>query len=219
MTQKRSFCTKAGGCVTGRIHGIVEAASALRTIASPFVVPGLLQTAEYTFELRRWSVVGFGGEYDDLVEQARQRRRADLQQAVFDRERPLQFWPVLDETIFLRTVTPDDVLHRQVAHLAKLAVKPNIKIQILPLRGESPLTHGFVLAEGSEGRTLICEEEEATIVTDRERPEIIDLAERHYARLASLALSPEMSAEILAERAAQPPQALRDPANMYRAVL
>ncbi|MEV2244277.1 helix-turn-helix transcriptional regulator [Streptomyces sp. NPDC049970] len=98
------------------------------------LVPGLLQTPEYgravTVASRAWQTAE---EIDQFVQVrlARQQRLSG--------EDPLELWAVLAEGVLHQQVGGKTVMHGQLEHLADLAERPNITIQVLPFsRGAHP---------------------------------------------------------------------------------
>jgi transcriptional regulator with XRE-family HTH domain len=102
-----------------------------RVVASydALVIPGLFQTREYAAALIR---AGHPNLSDAEVQ-----RRVDLRmerQTVLTREpQPLQVWSVLDEAALRRPIGGPTVTRAQLTHLVKLAERPNIDLQVLPL--------------------------------------------------------------------------------------
>ena len=109
------------------------------------VVTGLLQTEAYA----RHIISGYGrvepiapGMIGRMV-RVRMRR-----QQVLDRD-GLQLSVVLDESVLKRRIGDESVMYEQLQHLARLADRPNLKLQVLPLDtqhtvfGESFVIFGF----------------------------------------------------------------------------
>ncbi len=102
-----------------------------RVVASydALVIPGLFQTPDYAAALIR---AGHPSLSDAEVQ-----RRVDLRmerQKVLDREpEPPQVWSVLDEAALRRPVGGPEIMRAQLHHLAHLAQRPNIDLQVLPL--------------------------------------------------------------------------------------
>ncbi|WP_329589250.1 helix-turn-helix domain-containing protein [Streptomyces sp. NBC_01362] len=98
------------------------------------LVPGLLQTPDYgravTVASRAWQTPE---EIDQFVQVrlARQERLAG--------DDPLELWAVLAEGVLHQQVGGQAVMHDQLDHLANLAERPNITVQVLPFsRGAHP---------------------------------------------------------------------------------
>ncbi|GGS62547.1 transcriptional regulator [Planobispora rosea] len=117
-----------------------EATSALNW--EPQVVPGLLQTEDYAREVTRamQAVMRIPpGELRDLVK-ARMARQ-DLLRGVD----PLRLWVVLDESVLLRRFGGATVMREQLERLIEWSRMPNIRVQVLPLSGLSPINTGSFL--------------------------------------------------------------------------
>jgi transcriptional regulator with XRE-family HTH domain len=96
----------------------------------PNIVPGLLQTREYSaavIDVRR----SLGEQEKSLAADGllalRERRKEILK-----RDRPPQMWAVVGEAAVLTQVGGRAVMDGQLQHLLNLAERPNITIQLLP---------------------------------------------------------------------------------------
>lgn len=91
------------------------------------LVPGLLQTAEYgravTVASRAWQTPE---EIDQFV-QVRLARQGRLVG-----ETPMEFWAVLAEGVLRQQVGGPAVMRAQLEHMAVMAERPNVTVQILP---------------------------------------------------------------------------------------
>jgi len=95
------------------------------------VVPGMLQTEEYT---RALLAAASPGESEDAAEahvSARRERQGLLNRA----ENPLQFIAVLDESVIRRLIGGPDIMRSQLKHLADMGRARSVTIQILPFSG------------------------------------------------------------------------------------
>ncbi|MEQ4715658.1 helix-turn-helix transcriptional regulator [Nonomuraea sp. B19D2] len=122
---------------------VEEKAHTIRTW-QPLVVPGLLQTPRYAQAILSAAPWATEQWVEDAVE-TRLRR-----QSVFEREDPPMYWALLDECVLLRSVGEKEVMREQLEHLLKMAERPNISFQIVPLEvGATPgVLGGFALAQG-----------------------------------------------------------------------
>ena len=91
------------------------------------VVPGLLQTPEYTRALIRDG----HGVLDDTVGRFVESRRE--RQRILDRTTPPTLSFLIDEALLGRPVGGVDVMRSQIAHLLRMAERPGISIRVLPL--------------------------------------------------------------------------------------
>ena len=108
------------------------------------VLPGLLQTESYARGLLsvQMSLAPDQLDEDVLARVARQ--------AVFDRDRPLEYWVVLDECALRRPVGSREAMRDALAHVVEMARRPNIVVQVVPLEAgaHQGLNGGsFVIAE------------------------------------------------------------------------
>ncbi|MEU0650837.1 helix-turn-helix domain-containing protein [Streptomyces albogriseolus] len=110
-----------------RLVGLQEAAATIRTFEIQYV-PGLLQTADYTRAVvERGLPNASASEVQRRVEL--RMRRAQL----LLREDAPQLWAVIDESVLLRVLGDRAVMRDQLDHLAKMAARPNVTLQIVPL--------------------------------------------------------------------------------------
>ena len=95
------------------------------------VVPGLLQTEGYARHIiNSYSrVEPIAPALVERLDKVRMRR-----QQVLDRNPPLMLSIVLDESILRRQIGDELVMHQQLQRLAREADRPNLTLQILPLR-------------------------------------------------------------------------------------
>jgi len=110
-----------------RLVGLQEAAATIRTFEIQYV-PGLLQTAAYTRAVvERGLPNAPASEVQRRVEL--RMRRAEL---LLRPDAP-QLWAVVDESVLLRVLGSREVMREQLEHLATMAERPNVTVQIVPL--------------------------------------------------------------------------------------
>ncbi|WP_280230121.1 helix-turn-helix domain-containing protein [Nocardia cyriacigeorgica] len=107
----------------GTYLGLEQAATKIRTYEA-HLVPGLLQTPEYT---RAVVTLGYEDADTDRRVAVRQRR-----QEILHRSDPPFVWAVIDEAALHRPVGGADVHRAQMHHLVELAQLPNVTIQVVP---------------------------------------------------------------------------------------
>lgn len=107
--------------------GLEAEAAAIRAF-QPLVIPGLAQTQDYARALTR----GLTTLTDDEIEQ-RVRVRTERQRVLTAAD-PVQLNVVLDEAAIRRAVGGPDVMRAQLEHLAALAKRPNVTVQVVPFR-------------------------------------------------------------------------------------
>lgn len=117
--------------------GLQEAASVIRSY-EVLLVPGLLQTPEYARAV---------GEGSDLVyDKEMASRRAELRlarQELLDYPDPPKLWVVLEEAVLYRKVAPREVMAHQMRHLAVMAQRPSIRVQVIPFDAVACVGSGF----------------------------------------------------------------------------
>jgi transcriptional regulator with XRE-family HTH domain len=93
------------------------------------VVPGLLQTEQYSRE-----VLSGYSELTPIPPMASERRveTRRLRQQILTRDAPLELEVVLDESVLHRQRGDRPVMRAQLRHLAEISQRPNVTIHILP---------------------------------------------------------------------------------------
>ncbi|WPP33677.1 helix-turn-helix transcriptional regulator [Streptomyces sp. CL7] len=188
-----------------RLVGLQEAAATIRTFEIQYV-PGLLQTADYTRAVvERGLPNAPASEVQRRVEL--RMRRAQL----LLREDAPQLWAVIDESVLLRVLGDRAVMRDQLDHLAKMAARPNVTLQIVPLNVSNasapaiPVT--YLRFGGLDLPDVVYLEHirSANFLEDRDETEEYRIV---LDRLADEALTPRESLEMLratiAERYALP---------------
>jgi transcriptional regulator with XRE-family HTH domain len=114
----------------------LEAEAASVAIWENVAVPGMLQTEEYARRVTatwRVAVPVPPGTLDRRV-QVRM-----IRQEILTRDPPLELSVVLDESVLLRKVGGQELMHAQLRHLAALSELPNLELRIFPLGREAPV--------------------------------------------------------------------------------
>ena len=163
------------------------------------VVPGLLQTAEYTRALIQGIAPTVSeAELDNLVA-ARMAR-----QAVLTRASAPQFFAVVDEGALRRSVGEPGVMHRQLQHLLGAAEQPHVTLRVVPFAAgaHAGLRGSFVILEFAEEPALVFVENQSTGLFLEEEA---DLAAYRLALRNTLhvALAPTATAELIAQIATE----------------
>jgi transcriptional regulator with XRE-family HTH domain len=91
------------------------------------VMPGLLQTPDYTRALIRDG----HGVRDDSVDRFVESRRE--RQQILDRATPPALSFLLDETVMSRAIGGVEIMSAQLRHLLRMAERPNVSVRVLPL--------------------------------------------------------------------------------------
>jgi transcriptional regulator with XRE-family HTH domain len=92
----------------------------------PLLVPGLVQTADYARALFEAWRLADGDELDQLVRGRMER------QSIFERPDPPSLWVIVDEGVLRRRIGDGKIMHDQLAHLADMASRPKVTIQVVP---------------------------------------------------------------------------------------
>lgn len=108
---------------------------------TPSIMPGLVQTEEYTHTLL--SVRDISQE----VMATRLANRMERQQRVLGREKPPVSRFIVDELALYREVGSPAVMTAQLRHMLELAAAPKITIQVLPAIAHPANASGFLLAD------------------------------------------------------------------------
>ena len=108
--------------------GLEAAAEMIRTYEIQFV-PGLLQIPQYT---RAVAKLTSGSERSE-AEIAKVVALRETRQAVLERDPPLRFWAVIEESVLWRPIGGAQVLREQLGALIEAIRRPNITLQIIPL--------------------------------------------------------------------------------------
>jgi transcriptional regulator with XRE-family HTH domain len=126
------------------------AARSLRNIQHS-LVPGLLQTRGYA----RASLATRPNTSDDRVEELLAARLD--RQAILDRADPPLLWAVVDEAVLHRQVGSDKVMHDQLLHVAEMAERPNVTVEVVPYGagGHSGLAGAFVIADFRDAPSIV----------------------------------------------------------------
>jgi Domain of unknown function (DUF5753) len=115
------------------------------------VVPGLLQTEAYARAVLSTRVGATLDEIDETVA-ARLAR-----QQILERDQPPELWAILDEGALRRPAGDPAVMHGQLTHLAGMARRPDIVVQVVPLDAgaHQGLNGGaFVIADFDDAATI-----------------------------------------------------------------
>lgn len=172
-----------------------EMASEVRTYDSELIT-GLLQTGNYTRALIEAAPLHRPEEIDRVLaaRQARQQRISG--------PNPLMVWAVMSEGALRRVVGGREVMAQQLAHVRKLATKPNITIQVVPFSAGAHPATGFnfsLLRFPDDHGADIAYLEHLTGASylDRDRPQELKTYEITFNALSASALSPADSLKLV----------------------
>jgi transcriptional regulator with XRE-family HTH domain len=114
------------------------------------LVPGLLQTEDYA----RAVLERHPNVTDDQVAERVVARLA--RQAVLDRDDPPRFHVLLDENVLHREIGSAKIMHDQLDHLAAMAKRPNVTVQVISRIGAHVgLSGAFGIAEMADRHSVI----------------------------------------------------------------
>ncbi|MFC4590717.1 helix-turn-helix domain-containing protein [Sphaerisporangium corydalis] len=138
--RKRGWWSAYKDVLAGSYVGLEAEASSIRTF-QPLVIPGLLQTAEYTAAICRAAMVRDDAEVERRVE-ARLAR-----QQILVRDDPPHLWAVIDEAALLRL--GPEVREGQLRKLLDTSPLEHVKVQVLPMSAglHAGLAGPFVILE------------------------------------------------------------------------
>ncbi len=141
-----------------------------------YQVPGLLQTEDYARAVIR---AGRPMLANDAIERAvalRLTRQEILEpddSIPMDREQKPRLWVVMDESVLDRIVGGPEVMAAQLDHLAELAQRPNITIQIIPNSEGVQCAYGraFTILTPASGASVVYLEDvgSAHYIRDRDQ--------------------------------------------------
>jgi transcriptional regulator with XRE-family HTH domain len=179
--------------------GLEQGASQIRVYEAQ-LVPGLLQTREYAEAVARSGTA----ERSD----AEVARHVDLRmqrQAVLEREPdPLRLWVALDEAVLRRVVGSPALMAEQLRHLAEVAERPKVTIQVMPYSGGAypGMTGRFQIMDfawPSDPGIAYVEHRAGSLYL--EEPKEIDAHSVAFAHTCAVALPPRESLSLIAEAA------------------
>ncbi|MFE3445590.1 helix-turn-helix domain-containing protein [Nocardia sp. NPDC059180] len=179
----------------GTYLGLEQAATKIRTYEA-HLVPGLLQTPEYT---RAVVTLGYEDANTDRRVAVRQRR-----QEILHRADPPIVWAVIDEAALHRPVGGAEVHRAQMAHLVELAQLPSVTIQVVPYSAGEHAAAGssFSILRFAEAELPdIVYLEHLTSALYLDRREDLALYLSVMDRLSVQAARPERSIEIISDYA------------------
>jgi transcriptional regulator with XRE-family HTH domain len=106
----------------------LESAASSLSIYMPLTIPGLLQTADYAR-----AIITTARPLELTEEEIERRVELRLRrQAVVAKDPPLRLWAIVDEAALHREVGGHDVMRDQLEHLAEVAHRPEITLQVIP---------------------------------------------------------------------------------------
>jgi Domain of unknown function (DUF5753) len=166
---------------------IEQVATVIRQF-EPALMPGLLQTEDYARALLGSWVPNPDADVADRVER----------QAILTREdSPLQLWVVIGEPALHREIGDAGIMADQCAHLAEMASRPNVTLQVLPdiTKAYIGWSGGFGIATAGTVDTAVYLESSVRPLTVQD-PTMINEAVRVFTRLVSESQSAPLSRDM-----------------------
>lgn len=166
--------------------------------SSSSVMPGLLQTRQHAEGLIEFGMVGGTKVRRRVLVEVRARRGVE----VFRRVPAVSFHAILTEGVVCNEVGGPEGLRGQLEHLLALARKPNVTLQILH-RGSGAAaalcnTNTIMDFGGTRPALVHHDVGDDRIAFDDRKPRVLE-SKKRFARLASAALSPAQSIDLLEE--------------------
>jgi transcriptional regulator with XRE-family HTH domain len=163
----------------------------------PLLVPGLLQTADYTRALMK------SGGVPDVDAQARVAARLG-RQAILTKNEPPDLNIIIDEGVLHRTLSTSAMHARQLRHLLEMAARPSITLRVIPrsVGAHNGLDGSFVLLDFPRNRSVAYFDHKISGLF-LEDPDQVTFLRREADALTGVALSPTDSLELVAQVATQ----------------
>lgn len=161
----------------------------------PLVIPGLVQTAEYTRTLmRRASFTRPDHEIEGMVSVRMNRQR------ILDKANPPRLNLIIEEMVLRRTMDEPAMMAAQLHHLLAAGARHHISIRVLPFDAEAALAaQGTLIMVECPDQPTLCYEESRSTSTFLEDEEFIGRARLAWKRLFAAALSAEDSERLIAD--------------------
>jgi transcriptional regulator with XRE-family HTH domain len=161
------------------------------------VVHGLLQTADYARAVLREMFPRHTAQQIDRLVDLRIERQHRL-----DDVPPLELWAILDEAVIRRAVGGPAIMRRQLHHLAVVADRPGLTVQVLPFSCGAHAAHGgpFSILEfpdRSDSEVAYVESVAGYIYLEKDRD--VRARAEAFDRLRAAALSPGASSDLISQ--------------------
>lgn len=165
----------------------------------PLMIPGLLQTGEYSEAMiRATDETLSNAELDNLVASRMAR------QTVLTRSTAPQFLAVIHEVALRIPVGGPGVMRRQLQHLLNIAERPNVGLRVVPISAgaHAGLRGQFIILEFAEEPALVHVENQITGMFLEEEADLTGyrLALRN---ILNVSLAPAATADLIASIAAE----------------
>lgn len=155
------------------------------------VVPGLLQTEDYT----RAMLLGGRMDPDSIAERLALRRQRQL---LLAKKKPPDLWVVLDENVLRRRVGSVEVMRRQLESLIEATETSTTVVQVVPYSagGHAGIDGSFTILTPEEGSEVVAVEgfQHGVLLGEKDH---VRAALRAYDLLTAVAISPEATIDMI----------------------
>ncbi|MDK0519219.1 helix-turn-helix transcriptional regulator [Streptomyces sp. ML-6] len=175
--------------------GLEATAAALHKYEGEFV-PGLLQTEDYVRAIYQGASERLSADEIDRLVDVRMTR----QEALRRDSAPLKFAAVINEAVLRRKVGSSAVMRAQMEHLAEVAERPSVRVQVVPFKaGVHPGMNGaFTLLRFDDAESIVYLEYLGGASVMRKRADVV-LYEEAFNDLQILAVGPQESLGMIRE--------------------
>lgn len=182
--------------ISDRDFVALETAASRISVYEVNLVPGLLQTAEYT---RALFDSGREKRRDDWIDNQLEVRLI-RQERLTDEEHPLRLDAVVHEIALRTPAAPPAVMLAQLRHLALINELPTVSLRVLPISAFSreATYSGFnILDFPMPGQPSMCHALHALGDVRHDKSEFVEPARLRFTHLRSLALTPDESITLI----------------------
>ncbi|MET8334324.1 helix-turn-helix domain-containing protein [Streptosporangium canum] len=193
-SREKGWWAKYSDVFRGSLPGFEADATQIRTYEALYI-PGLLQTPGYAAAVFR------AGQVLDEIAVKRRVEVRIVRQDVLKREKPPQFYALIDEAALRKMVGGPAVMAEQLRHLIEVAAAPHITIQILAdaIGAHAAMPGPFTILDfGSDLDPSVVYLETATDSLHLEKPEELQAYSLIFNRAVASSLPPEESVRYLA---------------------
>ncbi|RZS44662.1 helix-turn-helix protein [Herbihabitans rhizosphaerae] len=163
------------------------------TVVSPLLVPGLLQTRDYTRAIMTSTNLS---EAEASFRVALRMGRQDI----LNRPAPVKLTAYIGEAVFKQRIGTPQTMHEQMRHILNMATQSNVDVRVMPFdSGWHPgLETLFVIMESAANPTIVNVELRAQAMFMHEKHDVAIYREA-LAHVDQIALSPNDSTTLVAE--------------------
>ncbi|MGI5408254.1 helix-turn-helix domain-containing protein [Streptomyces chartreusis] len=158
----------------------------------PSVIPGLLQTPGYT---RALVVATHPFATDEFIEE-RVTARGERSEILKDATRP-EYWAIVHETVLRMPVGGPQVTAEALEHVASLARRRKVVLQVLPFSAGAPANNGSLRLMEFDDAPPTAYTETSFSGSLLDDPAVVKRASRAYDLIRGAALSPDASLTLI----------------------